>query len=479
MFSVVLLLFSLALAEVIFLPPSNQILPARSLLVCVPGMYIPGEEYLPVCSGIQQDLVSSSSVSLWVAILTFTNDAVNPIELRAGFREAMELARETGFSDLENDDIWCLGHSFGGVQCATQVESDDYAGMIMFGSYTINGIASYSKPIIHLSGELDGLRQSTGTAEDFIIPRNLLAQGREQEAVLLKPVVLFPGMNHNQMGNDFQKSPMDFKPEISLEEATFLLISRSSAFLTLHLNKVNDTSVPFNLILQDMMLTETYVSFFLNSQESDDSLAQCLEAQPVILNVVPSVYERLELIGQHFIDEDEFVSSKPDVTSDTGGENATIFTTSFVEYTEPNTKSCGRYAYECNCKLKTQDAIIQILNLSPDDYIRPRGTCKSINENRLRIALDTVPAVVRDRYLSVGKPLILLDDENNDRGDLWVPSHVTYQEEEEGLYVTASSLYTGIVIPTDVAGNQYCKAMPSARIAAWLMHDSLPRGFLE
>jgi hypothetical protein len=339
-------------------------------------------------------------------------------------------------------------------------------------------LRAYPKPVLHLGGDLDGLAQVTRLAEEYRVPQELLRAGDARAAVLSKPVVLFAGMNHAQMGNGYVTDAIradDFVPELTQAEADALLADHTAAFLDAHRSQADEAVRNAYARLQaGLEATEPLVRFFLSAQEADAAGAWCLNGQRLVANLRADVADRLVVALESYTDVDLFVESKPSLS--VSGGVADVITTAYLapDATAAPQAVSGAYGYELDCKCKSQEAIANALGL-PSDAYGVAGTCREVGAYVYQLARGAVAPHAAARHAAQGRPLVFLPDVVQGTGSDWVPSHVNYTETPFSLEVTASSLQSRDGVPV-YGGMTYCKSIPAARAVAWILHDSLPRG---
>jgi hypothetical protein len=118
-------------ATVRLTPPPVPTRPGNAtLLVVLPGAFVPGAEYRALAAAVQ----ARALLPLWTAPLEdFNSDFPTVPEAQAGFEAAMAAARAAGFSTIQDADVWALGHSQGGY-VASQVVGPTYGGVILLGA---------------------------------------------------------------------------------------------------------------------------------------------------------------------------------------------------------------------------------------------------------------------------------------------------------------------------------------------------------
>ena len=335
-----------------------------------------------------------------------------------------------------------------------------------------------------LAGDLDGLAQVTRIAEDYIVPEELLAAGDEAAAVQDKPVLVFVGMNHAQMGNGYETEALiesDFKAEISLEDATDLLATHAAAFLDMH-RSTDDAVVAaaYALVRDRLFATDEIVRFFLDAQRADAAGSWCYQGQRLVANLNTDVAGRLDVDVVAYTDFDLFLESKPSIVAN--GTSALATSTAYLEppagviptSDDAGIDSEGTYSLSFDCKFKSQEAVVRTLGLGEGQY-GPAGTCQTFTAFVAQLAASAVGPASVARFAATGKPIVAQPDVVYSQGNEWSVAVTTYNETADALFVSGASLQTAYGIPV-LGGMTYCKALPAAKAVAWVLHDGLPRG---
>ncbi|NBW83280.1 hypothetical protein EBR21_16140, partial [bacterium] len=103
------------------------------LLIVVPGMKRPPAEYVSLVRSIQE----KSPHRLWVGILKFTAELVNPHQVDAGIEQVFSNVRELGFASVGPEQTIVAGHSMGGIIAQKYVQDKKYAGLVLLSSYLV------------------------------------------------------------------------------------------------------------------------------------------------------------------------------------------------------------------------------------------------------------------------------------------------------------------------------------------------------
>jgi hypothetical protein len=511
-------------AQVVLTPP---LVPERggraTLLVSVPGAFVPGAEYAPVVAATR----SAANLTLWTAVLTdFALDFPTPPEVDAGVRAAVAAAREAGaclhahagrgtlahrrtppagFADITDDDVWLIAHSLGGSISGDLVRNT-YGGLILMGtlrprsslfffvffasahvhvragSYLpgprTEDLRTYPRPVLLLAGELDGLVQLTRAAEEYRAPYELVQAGDERTAVRAKPVVVVPGLNHAQMGNGYVTETLraeDFPAELAQTDADAQLGAWAARFLELHRRDDDQALVDaaYAALREGVRSTEPFMRFFLEAQDEDDAAGGCAPGQRAVAALGDDAGTRLDVQVQTQASAPAFAASVPVLADASEGNGTTVLVPGYLER-RVGVQSEGEAGTELQCKYKSQAAIVRALGLLPDAY-GPPGDCRTVTAALLDRALAAIAPSCARRYATIGKPVALGADALAATESAWQAAALQTTETATAWTVVAASL-TNPTVPSPDGPVLYCKGLPAAQLARWLLHNTLPRG---
>ncbi len=144
--------------------------------------------------------------------------------------------------DFPEASSWVIaGHSLGGAMACATVDADReaYKGIILLASYpgNQNDLSNWSRPVLSLSGELDGLSRP----EDLASRAPLLPPAFRSGGIFDWPDILpgttvyheIPGANHAQFGS-YGPQEGDWEASIPREQQHQELITWISVFFTLN-----------------------------------------------------------------------------------------------------------------------------------------------------------------------------------------------------------------------------------------------------
>lgn len=449
----------------IIVPPS-QLKAAKRLLIIFPGMYKAPTEYETLAREIQHN----SPFELWVGILKFTGNLVNPVQAQHGVDLVFEIVKNQGFNDLATEKTFIAGHSLGGIVAQYFINGKDFAGLILMSSYLVrsegnSALPQATLPVFTLSGELDGQTRLTRIAFDA---KSILSL----PAVLnKKPVVILPKINHSQFAGK-ETASADLKAEIDYHSAQKQIGRMMSDFMVIndgseeHARERIAASARLSNAVEN---TRELLAPYWDAQEKDHHW--CEETQRDILSkIAPS--PAFEIEHTEFKNDFSFAASKPTAELTTSGE-LRIGIDSQLKY-HPNfmdRSTIPEAAQTLACKRKSSEALSQ---LTQSQAIEPMD-CRSHNIKVFEWALGHVSSAVRDRYMSRGRKLKFLSDEQVSSGLQWLPKGLEIKDDphQRFAHVKSTSLLTSLDAPFGLAGMHYCKLLSPTRAMEWIMVDSL------
>lgn len=451
----------------VILPPVRS--GADRLLIIFPGMYKSPEDYLSLAKEIQ----NQSPFRLWVGILKFTANLVNPPQAQSAVDYVFQQVSASGFSSASPSNTMIAGHSLGGIVAQYFVNKKAYAGLILMSSYLVrseggSSLPQADLPVLTLSGELDGQTRMTRVAVDA---KSMIAASGVHSAIVKKPVILLSGINHAQF-SDGKMARSDLKPEVEYSQAQKKISEVISDFTVANdaaSDMQKEADEASKRIIDAVGQTRDLMAPYWSAQTLDDNW--CPETQKAL---IPLTLDPLKLSIEHKVHSGAvaFAASKPqaEYTAD-GTLSATVH--SSVSY-HPNVidrSTVPEAAQNLACKTKSSEALALRTGLPAAQ----RLTCRDHNVRVYSWALQQVSVTVRERFLNRGRQLRFAPDENLASGLQWVPARLGFEDNPDERFstVTSKALYTGIEAPFGLAGMHYCKLLSPTRTMEWILVDGL------
>lgn len=148
-------------------------------------------------------------------------------------------------------------------------------------------------------------------------------------------------------------------------------------------------------------------------------------------------------------------------------------------------------AYELKTKVKSRQAIWAQAGLGPGSPALDKNAslCKDVNQLAYDWALDNADPTVRDRFLQVGEPFVMVDDVEapiGPAGPTWIERELVYTRVPDaarngnGSHITIQS-WSFVVANTNEGhlpwyapvGMHYCKFLSPARAMEWIYLEGL------
>lgn len=449
----------------IIIPP-GQVKTEKRLLILFPGMYKAPTEYESLAREIQRN----SPFELWVGILKFTGNLVNPVQAQHGVDSIFEAVQNQGFKNVTTDKTFIAGHSLGGIVAQYFMNGKDFAGLILMSSYLVrsegnSALPQATLPVFTLSGELDGQTRLTRIAVDAKSMLSLPADLNK------KPVVILPKINHSQFAGT-ETARADLKPEIDYQSAQqqiglmisdFMIINDKSEGL---LKEKNASSERLSSATDS---TRIILAPYWDAQEKDHHWCEEIQ-RDVLFQIAPSFAYSIN--HSEFKNDVAFAASKPKAEL-TQTNEVRLSIGSQLKY-HPNVmdrSSIPEAAQTLACKRKSSEALSELTQSTAIEL----ADCRSENIKVFEWALGHVSSTVRERYLMRGRKLQFATDELVSSGLQWLPKGLEIKNDPNQRYalVTSSSLHTPLDAPFGLGGMHYCKLLSPTRAMEWIMVDSL------
>jgi hypothetical protein len=452
----------------VILPPSRAGGPEK-LLIIFPGMKKSPSEYVSLAREIQQ----ASPYRLWIGILKFTGDLVNPPQAESSVDYVFDRVKSEGFSSVAPDNTTVAGHSLGGIVAQYFVNKKNYKGLILLSSYLERSEGNSSLPqaelpVLILSGELDGQTRITRVAFDAKSMISPSASGISPEKKL---VIILKGINHAQFAGG-EPARSDLRPEVDYAQAQKKIAAVISDF-QISIDETpefpSETAAAIRRLGDNVAQTRDILTPYWKAQKLDKDW--CAETQKFLLP--PSVApENAEISQVVHTGSGDFASSKPKAVLNSNGK-LEITVHSAMTY-HPNLidrSTIPEAAQNLACKNKNSEWLaLQTGTTSPTKL-----SCSSHNQRIYSWALEQVSPAVRERFLRRGRQLRFADDKTFASGLQWVPSRLGFENHptERIATVTSKALYTDSSAPFGLGGMHYCKLLSPTRTMEWILVDGL------
>lgn len=486
-----------ATGDVILSPVKHGRKEAALILVQAPE--VKPTQYIPLAQSLQ----NSSNYSLWIGIPEYTFDVALSFEIEKGLDRILSSMKSKG---MNSSTVFFAAHSSissGPVLQDYLMKNQELAsGLILMGGFLQRNKRDAPYPIhtLMISGELDGVCRVTRMMEEYYHQIYL----HQKDVVVKYPIVTVRGMTHFQFASGEvpnQIKELDFKPEISYDEAHKTVAGIISAFIAVTLgdnssiialsNAVKSTGDYFQPLIDAYRMEGNY--YFQPPCNDNPPSAACQAGSSWTVKAMTIM---AELAVGHINDTDEFhpaaqviptyhhpkifsKCSKPDpscvVQLSSVSEN--IYKNDKVDYgLVPNSASENR------AKLKSRQSVLLAAGYSNVDFnASDAGSrCKTINQLAYDWAVNHTDPSTRSRFVEFGVPMVMGEDKGClENGGLWIylPMHYNTTKNSTGgeiLIVQSIQLKTNVTYPIDIfAGMHFCKLLTPARAMEWIYVDSL------
>ncbi|KAJ8026883.1 hypothetical protein HOLleu_31843 [Holothuria leucospilota] len=445
------------------------------ILIVIPGAYIRGEAYRPLCEELQRQ----SSLRLHVALTTdYVANLPNPGEAVIAINNALAEFQRRGLD--ESTPLFLSGHSLGGAVIEQYIfeNADKISGVLLWASYfSETKLEDIPVPLMHLSGSIDGQVTVTDMTREF--EQLMELHTRDQEMVYRLPVVISENVNHAQ----FASGPMplrvrreDIPAEIPSEEAYEKLAKVCSDFILVHTPNLNDAEskeqAKFD-VKTAVAETNSFLQPIFEARGMEEKrkirsykYSEWLNtAQNLVANISDESQDRILTQSLMYDYEEDLSESVPSIVTDSS--QRVVITARGILRPATGDKRSSR---EIAAKLKTQEVISTYLSAEFGSTV----DCRAINENCLVIAMDLASKETVDRYKDRGRQMSFADDMEVLSIPEWDQTTLSYSETASTMTVR-SSIYRSPMEPyiSGESGVQYCNLLSPYRAIEWLYVLSL------
>ena len=444
----------------------------EQLLILIPELKRASSEYISLARSVQE----RSPHRLWIAILDFKSDDVNPVQVDAEIERVFSAVRDLGFASVRRDNTTIAGHSSGGVIAQKYVRDKEFAGLVLLSSYLIrtdgrSSLPEMQLPVLTLTGDLDGQTRVTRIALDAKSSFDLAGTADGQQTLAEKPVVVLPGINHAQFA-DGKQLPTDLEPELSYETAQANIARTIADFIVLNNSDalLNDSKTQaFERMSTALQKTREIVEPYWNAREKDQTW--CSEAQAEEASALPASL-KLSIQAEKSHDLGSFAASKPKAFLKPSGELELSITYNLIYPQNVHDSSdIPESARALSCKNKSREAIRTMTELEQE----PALSCAELNKKIFSWALDKVSPEVSRRFQQRGRAMVFADDREFSSGIRWLPSELSIENlaDRNVAKVTSTALRSGLKLPAAIAGMHYCKLLAPTQVMEWILVDGL------
>lgn len=440
------------------------------VLVFLPGARVKPENYEDLMLRIQRE----AHQPLWIVILRFLGDVPQPLRLKERVENTLRAFSRRLNISLNSDDVWISGHSLGGIN-ARRIASS-YGGLILMSSYfdrlsdrNKSDFATFNKPVLMLSGELDGL-----TRPAYLVRDLNHATTNSDENNWSKGVLLLPKVNHSLFAYDEILLSGDLPTNLDPAAGRNLVAKTVASFMTYNsqsssneakaksleylISRKNDsvqlTQPYLDAMVLDQNLCESAQDFFIN-QSFDNEIAYAVTPK-----TVDQVYS--------------FALAKPGLSLNEAGKP--IIETIQFNDNYRNILDRGNISLAPKstfCKMKSAEAIADLMWTSID-YQQP--SCFDYQKLLLERTLSYLSEIQKEKYLGSDKTLTLRPEIKHNTGISWLSSRsALIDSQRDEYFVRNQALYTGLTAPSRFAGMQYCRLVSATRLLDWYLIDALQK----
>lgn len=445
-------------------------------LVFLGGGRVQASEY----SDFIVDLQKRSSFRLWVALASFDFDLPNPPMANTLLDVAIRKLEVAGYSSRPIEQtVTLVGHSMGAISAFQVGQSRSVESVVLLGAYLPKGrnlsglmITDFPRPILNVTGDLDGLSSWTRMVDDVLAVSEL---DIKSASFITRLPLIVQGINHSYIYNELVQT-RDHLAEGDRKQSRAIVSRILDDFLLLNspLSVVTEAQklTSRSQLRSDWRKTVEITNPFLNAKERDSSL--CAEAQWRILDGL-QISKPLKVVST-FLSEG-FSSARPGITQADDEWKIVIYQKDYFKSNPLEISSIsGGYPQEILCKLKSREAILDALGEDAklrSDFEEGFG-CQSLNEQSILNSQFFMTPSQRRRYRILGKELLTIKDRTFKNGLIWSIRGVELIQGTDSVITRSPQLLTKVSAPLNLGGMQYCKFLPAQKAVAMMTDKLLP-----
>ena len=452
----------------ILLKPLNGKQGEPQLMIFVGHYGIESNAYVDFLERIQQQ----SEFPLWVANIKYIKGSLSG----RGFDKKIERIRRY-VSSIEQYDIpklktWITGHSKGASLVKRVAEQ--YAGLILFSSYykrltgpNSRDLNSFKKPLLVVSGELDGITRPSYIARDY--ESKYLSNETDYFSKL---VLLVEGVNHSLLAYDDFIMDGDLPATIDSERGRDEVAKAASAFMTYH--DINSTKIKAEKTLDLLQEYDDSSAPILNSffelNQIDNSVCEIVQDE-ILANGLGSS-NPYEIRVTEIDKSTSFALLEPRVSmTHNGNAFVQVYQYNVMPKNPRDVSSGSPAAKRILCKMKTAKAVADS-HWTDARYVN--NSCSLMQQKFVDMALSRLNEKQLNRYQESGNRINLGREKKYNSSFLWLSNRDPLVIGSNGRYeIRNQTLHKDMEEFVGEGGFQYCKFISPARLLDWYLTDGL------
>jgi hypothetical protein len=473
-------------------------------LILVQDSSFPIAGYESWATTLQDWATDVADVALWVAVPQFSNDQVTVAAMSTAIPQVLnELLQIYGLP--ARAQLVMAAHGASGAAMinfsATSTILPNITALALLGyappASTTIPAALANTPILTVSGTLDGIFNVVALAAFSHAQQTqttLAAHSSPLHAAnnsFLRVVLAVPGMSHCQWSMQPPAAALqaDLAPELSKQAATNQSAFRVAIFLAAVLGRdtalstlqelTNETAALVAPIIQ-ALLAEGFYGFAPPCYQPHGG-ASCQPGCPWLSQHAQAIMGGTNgtAVQVHNVDlfwpvNEVFPHDYLPLINNTCPafqQPCTLDTRTITElYYTPASVS----AVEMMCKLNSRQRVLQHAGLPTPDFNATDGgpRCAEINAAAYSWALTHASPDALARFARIGRPLVMIDDDNIIVYPLWSSRRLSFTPAGRAVHVQSPTMRYPTKAPV-VGGLHFCKLLSPARAIEWIYVDGI------
>ena len=452
----------------ILLEPLKEKQGEIQIMVFVPHPEIGPEAYLDLLKRIQYQ----SDSPLWIANINYKKNSSSVRGLNARIQRIRRYISNFEEQDILNNNIWVSGHSRG-ASLARRV-ANQYAGLILFSSYFERSVRSdnqdfesFEKPLLIVSGELDGITRPSYLARDYE-PKVL----NNEIVYWNKLILLIEGVNQSLFAFEDFIMDGDLPADIGFESGRNKIARATAAFLAYHKSTRFDSrsEQTLNVLREYDEFSSPILDSFFELNQMDNSVCEIVQDEILANGMGSGTPYQIKVT--EVSKSTSFSVLEPSVNMTFNGDAMVhVYKYTVMPNNPRDFGSRSPAPKKILCKMKSAKAVADA-HWADARYIS--NSCSRMQLKFMETALSKLSEQQLNRYRDSGNRIRVAGERKYKSNFLWLSNRDPLVVGSNGSYeIQNQTLYKDIGEFIGDGGMNYCKFISPARLLDWFVTDGL------
>tara|TARA_Y100000589_G_scaffold82536_1_gene76433 strand:- start:411 stop:1880 length:1470 start_codon:yes stop_codon:yes gene_type:complete len=452
----------------IILEPLKQKQGETQIMIFVPHPEIGPEGYIDLLKRIQYQ----ADFPLWIANLNYRNKSSSVRNLGSKIQKIRRYVSKIEQQEILDDRIWVSGHSRG-ASAARRI-ANQYAGLILFSSFFQRSLRSHNddyesfeKPLLIISGELDGITRPSYIARDYE-PKALT----NEMIYWHKLILLVEGVNHSLFALKDSMMNGDLPAAIEVDIGRNRIARATAAFLNYHKGSSFDSRSEENLnVLREYDdFSSPILDSFFELNQMDNSVCEIVQDEILANGMGSGTPYQIKVT--EITKSSSFSMLEPTVNMSYNGDAMVhAYKYKVMPNDSRNSSSRSPAPKKILCKMKSAKAVADA-HWADARFID--NSCSRMQLKFMETAFSKLNDQQLSRYRNSGNRIGIGAEKKYKSNFLWLSNRDPLVIGSNGRYeIQNQTLYKEIGEFIGDGGVNYCKFITPSRLLDWYLTDGL------